>query len=427
MDTTATPMETATKSAIALALSLGFCAVVVAGSEAPSAAKPDLEPGNRCERLLHVPGLLPLGSENPFIQSFQIGGRFHYQAYYLDGEDVNGRGFNETHDEYRRARLTVRADFLQYMSAKVFVNMVNDERNISGGGDLDWGYEGIDEALLSFDIKKAFGAGPLDSLVLNYGRHKFIVGQEIRTSSTKLLTVERSAISNKAHGSYRPTGLSLDGASGKWTFSGTLYSSTTDGTNNEELSGWQDDVVYYASAGYQVSGELKLGVDLVYNHADAISEDSVIGYRWGTSINAEYHLESWGIIGDFIYGDNGGADMTGTANRRGDFWGVMVMPYYWIVEDKLQLVGQYQYGGAEQSEGGRINIRYGRAGGTGAAPDADVNGGRGDEHHSFYTGLNYYLCGHNAKIQAGIEYQTMDTPIGDFDTLTYLIGFRTFF
>ena len=37
------------------------------------------------------------------------------------------------------------------------------------------------------------------------------------------------------------------------------------------------------------------------------------------------------------------------------------------------------------------------------------------------------LCGHNAKIQAGIEYQTMDTPIGDFDTLTYLIAFRTFF
>lgn len=53
--------------------------------------------------------------------------------------------------------------------------------------------------------------------------------------------------------------------------------------------------------------------------------------------------------------------------------------------------------------------------------------GSGDQHHSFYASLNYYLCGHNAKIQAGFGYQTMDTPIGDFDTLTYLIGFRTFF
>lgn len=316
---------------------------------------------------------------------------------------------------------------MQYIRAKFVVNLVNDGRNISGGGGLDWGYDSIDEALLSFDIKKAFGAGPLDSLKLNYGRHKFVVGQETRTSSTKLLTIERSAIANKAYGSYRPTGLSLDGAIDKWTFTGALYSSTTDGTDNEAFSGWQDDVVYYASAGYQVSDELKLGVDWVYNNADAISEDSIIGYRWATSINAEYNQESWGVIGDFIYGDNGGADMTDTANRRGDFWCVMVMPYYWIVEDKLQLVGQYQYGGSDEAAGIRINSRYGRAAGTGGAPDANVNGGRGDQHHSFYTGLNYYLCGHNAKIQAGIEYQTMDTPIGDFDTLTYLIGFRTFF
>jgi hypothetical protein len=56
-----------------------------------------------------------------------------------------------------------------------------------------------------------------------------------------------------------------------------------------------------------------------------------------------------------------------------------------------------------------------------------VNSGRGDNHHSFYTGLNYYLCGQNLKIQGGIEYQTLDTPVGNFDTLTYLLGFRTFF
>lgn len=24
--------------------------------------------------------------------------------------------------------------------------------------------------------------------------------------------------------------------------------------------------------------------------------------------------------------------MTSNANRRGDFWGVMVMPYYWILD-----------------------------------------------------------------------------------------------
>jgi hypothetical protein len=85
---------TATISAISLALSLGLCAVASAVNEAPPAAKPDFDPGTGCERLRHDLGLLPLGSENPFIQSFQIGGMFQYQAAYLDGEDVNARGFN---------------------------------------------------------------------------------------------------------------------------------------------------------------------------------------------------------------------------------------------------------------------------------------------------------------------------------------------
>lgn len=373
-----------------------------------------------CAWLQNKPGTLYKSKENPYLQSFQIEGRFQYQLGYLDGSDVNGADFSETHDEYRRFRLGVKSDFLQYFSAKFQVNLVDDGR--SSGEDLDWGYSDIDEAHLAFDLKKALGADPFDSLKLAYGRHKFVLGHEARTSSTKLLTVERSAISNKVYGSYRPTGLSLDGEMDQWRFTGALYSSTTDGVDNEAFNGWQDDVIYFASAGYQFSDELNMGVDFVYNNADALSEDSVISYRWATSLNAEYAAGGWGIIGDLIYGDNGGSGMTGNPERRGDFWGAMIMPYYWILEDKLQLVGQYQYGGSDGTEGVRINSRYGRSVGSG-----DVNSGRGDQHHSFYAGLNYYLCGHNAKIQGGIEYQTMDTPDGDFDTLTYLLAFRTFF
>lgn len=412
---------------LALGLALGLQVPAQAGPEAAPVQAAPSNPGDWCAWLQNKPGTLYKNKENPWLQSFQVEGRFQYQAAYLDGSDVDGNDFNESYDEYRRFRLGVKTDFLQYFSAKVSLNLVNDERNtiVDGQrGDLDWGYDSIDEALLSFDIKKAFGAGPLDSLKLNYGRHKFVVGQEARASSTKLLTVERSAIANKVYDSARPTGLSVDGAIDKWTFTGALYSSTEDGENNEELNGWQDDVIYYASAGYQVNDELKLGADFVYNNADALSEDSVLPYRWATSINAEYDAGKWGLIGDFIYGDNGGSEMISDkdAARRGDFWGVMVMPYYWLVDEKLQLVGQYQYGGADEAQGVRINSRYGRAEGT-----SNINSGRGDEHHSLYAGLNYYLCSHNAKIQAGIEYQTMDTPDGDFDTLTYLIAFRTFF
>ncbi|RYD60559.1 MAG: hypothetical protein EOP83_19120, partial [Verrucomicrobiaceae bacterium] len=363
--------------------------------------------------------------KNPFLQEFQIEGRFQYQAAYLEGSDVNGRNYNETYDEYRRARIGVKAKFLQYFGAKVSLNMVDDGRNASPPADLDWGYSDFDEAVVSFDIGKALGQGPFDTLVLNYGRRKFTFSQEAHTSSTKLLTMERSAISNKVYGSYRPTGLSVDATKDDWTFGAAIYSSTSDGEDNEAFNGWQDSAFYYLNAGYKASDQLTLGADFVYNDADvAAGDDSVMDYAWAASLNATYDAGPWGIIGDVIYGDNGGSGLGHTKERSGAFWGAVVMPYYWLIEDKLQLVGQYQYQGSSEAEGSRVNSRYGRAS---VDTGIDVNSGRGDSHHSLYAGLNFYLCGDNAKIQAGVEYQTMDTQNGDFDTLTYVIGFRSFF
>lgn len=407
---------------LALTLALGLQIPLIAGQEAAPVQAPPSNPGDWCDWLQNKPGTLYKNKENPFLQEFQLEGRFQYQAAYLDGSDVDGNDFNETYDEYRRFRIGAKGKFLQYFGFKYQVNLVNDSRNVSGGGDLDWGYESIDEAYLSFDLGKALGESPFDSLILSYGRQKFVLGQEARVSSTKLLTVERSAIANKVYDSARPTGLSVDATQGDWRFNTSIYSSTTDGEDNEAFNGWQDSVIYYASAGYKVNDELTLGADFVYNDADAVSEDSVLPYRWATSLNAEYDAGPWGLIGDLILGDNGGSDMTTDAEREGMFAGVVVTPYYWLVADKLQLVGQYQYQGASEADGVRVNSRYGRADGI-----SNINSGRGDSHHSFYGGLNYYLCGHNAKLQGGIEYQTMDTPGGDFDTLTYVIAFRTFF
>jgi hypothetical protein len=429
-------MQTTRQIQIVLGMALGLQSQVTAGPEAAPVQTETSNPGNWCEWLQNKPGTLYKNKENPYLQEFQLEGRLHFQTAHLTGDDVNGSDYSSDFNEFRRFRLGAKAKFLGYFSAKISADLVGDERiNPSPNSGLGWGYEQLDEALLSFDLGKAIGQGPFDTLMLNYGRHKFVLGQEVRTSSTKLLTVERSAISNKVYGSARPTGLSLDATMDKWTFNTALYSSTTDGADNEAFNGWQDDVVFYASAGYQVSDELKVGADFVYNNADVASgDDSVLGYEWATSINGEYSDGAWGIIGDFIVGDNGDTNTGNLAPRDDAFWGVVLTPYYWIIDEKLQLVGQYQYGGADAAEGIRINSRYGRARGTGdntanggVDSGIDVNSGRGDEHHSLYAGLNYYLCGHNAKVQAGIEYQTMDTPSGDFNTLTYLLAFRTFF
>lgn len=407
---------------LALGLALGLQIPLIAGPEAAPVQAAPSNPGNWCDWLQNKPGTLYKNKENRYLQEFQLEGRFQYQAAYLDGSDVDGNDFNERYDEYRRFRLGAKGKFLQYFGFKFQVNLVDDSRNVSGGGDLDWGYQSMDEAYLSFDLGKALGENAFDSLMLTYGRQKFLLSQEAHLSSNKLLTVERSAIANKVYDSARPTGLSVDATKGDWRFNTSIYSSTTDGEDNEALNGWQDSVIYYANAGYEVNDELNLGLDFVYNDADAVSEDSVLPYRWATSLYAEYDAGPWGIAGDLILGDNGGTAMTTNPDREGMFGGVVVTPYYWLIADKLQLVGQYQYEGASEDEGVRVNSRYGRAKGI-----TNINSGRGDSHHSIYGGLNYYICSHNLKIQGGIEYQTMDTPDGDFDTLTYLIAFRTFF
>lgn len=378
-----------------------------------------------CGWLSGKPGLVFKNEENPLLKELLIEGRYQYQAAYVSGSDVNGNDFHSTYDEHRRVRLGARAKFGGHFSTKIILNLVNDGRR--NGDDLDWGYDNFDEALVSFDIGKALGAGPFDSLVLNYGRHKFVLSNEARESSARILTIERSAISNKVYGSARPTGFTLDAKRSDWSWTLGYYGPGRNGGDNGFLSGFHGGGIYFAHAGWQATKALRLNLDTVYNDTD-FGADSSLKYRWAMSLNTHYNAGSWGLITDAILGDNGGnGNGVAAANRQGTFWGVVVMPYFWIAEEKLQGVLQYQYGGASQGSGVQINGRYGS---SGKSAPADVNGGRGDEHHSLYAGINYHLCGHNAKVQGGIEYQTMNTSTGTrgkFDTLTWLVAFRGHF
>ena len=56
-----------------------------------------------------------------------------------------------------------------------------------------------------------------------------------------------------------------------------------------------------------------------------------------------------------------------------------------------------------------------------------MNDGLGDEHHSFYLGLNYLISGHNAKILTGIQYDDLKTPTGTITGTTLWFAYRTFF
>ncbi len=424
------------------ALVCGLSSMAMAGEPAPAPAPADsgsvTNDFDFCSWLSGKPGTVKGIPENPFVQSIVFEGRFHWNAAYIDGEGTNGRDFSEDYTDVRRFRLGGRIGFLKYFTYKGVVNMVDDQR--FNGGELDYGYQDFDESWISFDMKNAFGISELDVLTLTYGRIKWHGGLEARTSSNSLLTVERSAISNKLYQSARPTGVVVNATKGRWTAAAGVYSSDektdefgVDDGNPEGWGGWNDGLIYNAEVVYTATDDLRFGWEFIYNNADErlSNEDSLLDYRWATTLSAEYAIGNGGVNVEGFYGDNGDERMQANAARQGNFWAFVVTPYYWIIPAKLQAVVEYQYAGSEEDQGIRTNSRYVRATNYGGGGNPNiVNGGRGDALHTVYGGLNYLVCGDNLKFQLGVEYSHLETPNvgdGDVDALTYLFGFRTFF
>ncbi|MCW1912617.1 OprO/OprP family phosphate-selective porin [Luteolibacter sp. GHJ8] len=405
-------------------------AAAVTGGSAKDAPPEIAEPaasnnGDWCTWLQNDPGLLYDNDKNPWIQSFEIGGRFHYQAAYVEGTDINGLDFNDKYDEYRRLRLETKTEFLRFLTAEINVNLVSDNRfRDDFFSDLEWGYDRFDEASLELDVDKMLGTGgPFDNIKVKYGRMKLKMTEEVHMSSNEIYTIERSHIADKLGGNQsRPTGATLELDKGPWELVLGIYSAEDDA---DFIGGWNDGHFYYGSLAWQATDEFKLQLDYSQNELDdrALVDDA-LGYSWATALSAIYEKKDWGVIAEAIYGDNGGAN--GLIPRRaGDFHAFVVMPWYWIIEDKLQVVVQYQYASSPESQGLQIPSRYIRA--DHENPAVDVDNGRGNEHHYLYAGLNYHLCRDRVKLMGGVALDDLTTRRSEVKGLTYQVAFRTAF
>ena len=378
--------------------------------------------GDWCGWLLDSPGLLYEDKENPWIQSFRVGGRLHYQAAYIEGTDINGLDFDNHYDELRRLRFETKTEFLRFFTAEINANLADDQRfREPPDNDFRWGYDTFDEASVEFDVGGAFGSGWLDKIKLKYGRMKLKITEEVHMSSNENHTIERSGISDKLGGSQsRPTGVTLELDKGDWELVFGMFSGEDDA---DFLAGWNDGQFYYGSVQWKPSQEFKMLLD--YTQNDVSGADDSLGYGWGAALSAVYEKEAWGVLGEAIYGDNGGGISAPIDRRQGDFYGFVVMPWYWIIENKLQAVVQYQFASSEESQGLQVPSRYIRA--DHGNPAIDVDNGRGSEHHMLYAGLNYHFCKDRLKIMGGVSYDELSTRNSEVDALTYQIAFRAAF
>ncbi|HCC21450.1 MAG TPA: hypothetical protein DEP88_09415 [Verrucomicrobiales bacterium] len=403
-----------TSSALVSA-AIAVSGVATAGDEiapAPAALAPSNN-GSWCDGFKTV-GKFYSNDNDPFIQELKFFGRLQWQAAHINGDDVNGDSFSDTIDDYRRMRFGAQIKFLNSFKLKGNLNLVDEDAK--DGGGREFGYQNWDQLKLSYSKKDVAG---FDEVSLTYGRHKVKVGHESHTSSKKIKTVERSPLSNKIYDG-RWTGFSLGLERGSWE--GTLGYFSQD--ESEALGSISKGSAFYLSSQHEV-GDGSLIFDVFYN-VDGSEEEpdaELANYHWVASLAYERQIANWNLMLNAVYGDNGDSDYQSKTSREGNFYGLVIMPSTYLIEDKLEFAARYTYMASEEDEGIRTNSRYFRA----KAHGGDVNSGRGDSYHSIYAGLNWYLCGQNSKIMVGAEYETLDTPKGDADATTLWTAYRMYF
>jgi hypothetical protein len=407
----------------ALALALATQAAQAGSTAKTQVETPPANNGNWCEWLQNKPGTFYKNKDNPVIQEAGIFGRLQYQQAWIDG-DADGEDFwYDSEGQFRRLRIGAYIKFLDYFQVKANADMVSDSR--PSGGDLDFDYYNIYEAALTFNAQKAFNISSHSKFDISYGKSELRISEEVNTSSKKIKTIERSAIANKIFPTTL-TGAWIDAKTGKFSY----YLGAFSTADHEELGSWNHGDVFIAQVGYDFTSSTpweSAEAFVAFATADHDgASDSTVGFDWAGSAYVRIQQGAATYRANLIVGENRD---DASSMRDGSFWGLVFLPTYWIVEDRLEAVFRYQYAHASSPEGIRLNSRYARNAGDERQEDiAGLRGGRGDEHHSIYLGLNYYFCGDNSKIMAGIEWDDISSDGHDvYEGFTYSIAYRMFF
>jgi len=387
------------------AIGAGFAATTIGASATDIheiAASSSEAGGGFCDTLKNI-GTVYKDKSNPFIQEIKFFGRAHQQWGHTDGE-VGGVDFHEEGDELRRLRFGTSVKFLNGFQLKARANFEN-----GGFRDTSIRYSGFDELNLEYKIGDVAG---FEDVTIGYGRYKVAFGGEEHTSSKKIKTVERSLINNY-YAPDRSTGVMIEAERNNIDF--TLGIFTVDG-DPETLGHWNGGIAYYGSMAFEAcEGDVTL--DLLINDSTA-AEDEVIGYDWAASATYETEIVGIDLFTNITFGETHAGD---------NVQGIVIMPSTELIEDKLEAVVRYQWArssGADLIEAQKRNVlNTAKLDGIPTGNNATA----GDEAHSIYGGLNYFICGHNAKLMAGVEYVTIDGGAADVDATTFWLAARMYF
>lgn len=342
-------------------------------------------------------------AETGFIREVALNGRYHGQ-YISQSEDEGSisNGFNQW--QHRRARVGVDIEFAGDLAFYSSINLSDGSGSGKGLIRRDF-FNNFDEVGIEWT--------PEDWKIV-VGKQKQKITREFSTSSKRIKTVERSQIVNEV-AVQKPWGVTVEHELGGFThqFGAWLY-----GTDDDFLlpRGDSRGGLSYSCA-IDVTDETEFHFNYVYtnNSGGAVSPsgsapaDQGSSYEHVIALGTESDFGRLGLVTDIIIGANRQA--SGAIPAGDDTWGIVLMPTYEITE-KLEAVTKYAYMDQGQNQRTqRFNVRQ-----------------RVADYHTFYAGLNYYICGEKLKVMAGYEYATGEEfgTGSDITSDSWMLAFRTY-
>jgi phosphate-selective porin OprO/OprP len=328
------------------------------------------------------------GDEDTFFQSFDLSGRLQLDVAWVDSGDDDHGEFN-----VRRFRFGFKTVFL-----RDFTFHVEGEYNPQGDGSF---YKRLTDTYLAWKAS--------DAAKLTAGKHSAGFTLDGMTSSKRLLTIDRSNLTNNIWFTeeYIP-GVSVGGGSGEFLY---FFGIFTSGEEDPELGDFKGGEFELLTLGYDFAkragvDEALLRLNLVANDPEPENGFTNLLERI-VSLNFSWERGRWGFRTDFSAG-RGDFDQS-------DLQGFYVMPYYAYTE-RLELVARYTFLESDEPEG----IRFARY-------ERELADGKGDRYDEIYLGFNYYWYGHKLKLQNAVQWVEMRDETdsgGDYSGWGWTTAFR---
>ncbi len=371
---------------MALALTIGAASVV-------QAANFDL--GTHMKDAFKVFDAKRDNAENPYLQELTLKMRGQYQWGYLDpaGGSDRVKGNRNDNNEWRRFRLGAQAKMFNRFTLKGVWNIGGlDARNEFSGGEWERARtEGaLDELTVSTILKP---------VTLTLGKHKPAYMAEYRTSSAKILTLERSMLVNqlKAEKLY---GISVANADKKsdWGWNaGLWFNGQRDNTWLEASFNSDDNVTLGMSVSRVIGKSGRVQLDYMHSfHQEGDihngSEYAGPGAQDVLALSWEAKQEKLSFLAEALAGFNVYDGAAGAQN----VFGLVLMPSYRFTP---HWEGVVRYQLASGSNAVKSDSRYYTTNST--------YSGTSDLLQGIYMGANYYVSPsnpHMLKLMLGAEY-----------------------